>query len=91
MRPHRPRSMTPLTASDVTSVVSGVTTVEPSGALSVPVKASPVEMSVPPVMIRVPWGSCSVKLPSALVVAEASPASKTPLPLASANTKAPAM
>ncbi len=37
-------------------VVNGVTTVEPSGALSVPEKASPVEMSVPPVMIRVPWG-----------------------------------
>ena len=73
--------------TEVTRVVSGVTTVEPSGALSVPA----VETSVPPVMIRVPWASCRVKVPSALVVAEASPASYVPLPLASANTKAPAM
>ncbi|MGY4330828.1 hypothetical protein ACVWWG_005245 [Bradyrhizobium sp. LB7.2] len=79
------------TARAVIKVVSGVTTVEPSGAFRVPVKASPVETSMPPVMIRVPWALWSVKLPSALVVAEASLASKIPLPLASANTKAPAM
>ncbi|MGY4344896.1 hypothetical protein ACVWXM_001360 [Bradyrhizobium sp. GM7.3] len=82
---------TPPTASEVMRVVSGVTTVEPSGAFSVPEKASPVETSVPPVMIRVPTGLCSVKLPSALVIAEASPSSNTPLPFLSANTKAPAM
>ena len=38
----------------VTSVVRGVTTVEPDGALSAPLNSSPVEMSVPPNAMIVP-------------------------------------
>ena len=72
----------------VTRVVSGVITVAPAEALSTPVKARLVEMSVPPMVTRLPWPPLSKKLPSSSVVVRASPALRMPSLLASANTTA---
>jgi len=73
------------------SVVSGLTTVLPSGARKVSVFARPVSVLVPPIAIKAPEPPTSVKLPSAPVTALTSPASHCPFSLASRNTVAPAM
>ena len=80
--------------SACTMVVSGVTTEEPGGALSTPVNASPVLMSVPPVTIRVAALFCTKlreTFPVASVVPLGSPSSHLPFPFKSWNMVAPLM
>jgi len=73
------------------AVVSGLTTVEPSGALRIPSKGLFVERSVPPEAITAPCAPSNTKLPEASVVALASPSLHLPSPSASAKTEASLM
>ena len=82
-------AVAPPSTSAAISVVSGVKTVDPSGARSTPSKASLVAASRPPVITREPLAPTRVKAPLVPVVVDTSPASSTPLPLASAKTVAP--
>ncbi|WP_439113031.1 hypothetical protein [Hydrogenophaga sp.] len=73
-------------------VVSGVTMVEPAGAMSLPTKGSWVSVLVPPVTTRVDAQvAANLKKPVESVVVMASPASDAPFPLASQTTVAPLM
>ena len=74
-----------------TSVVIGVMTPDPAGALSVPTKGSPVEISIPPRETSGTSGSNNalLKAPSLSVVMTISPLSRSPFPFASPNTVAP--
>ena len=58
-----------------TSVVSGLTTFDPGGAVSCPWNASPVDLSMPPTVRSVADGSpkSKLKLPSWSVVVQTSP------------------
>ena len=55
-------------------VVKGVTTVDPSGAFSVPSKGFPVDKSVPPETTIVPFAFTSSKFPYSSVIVVASSA-----------------
>src|SRR5262249_47619907 len=80
-------------ATDCTSVVRGVTCVDPAGAVSNPVNARLVAVSNPPVSTSGPVvvPGPSTKWPYWSVVPNASSLSRTPSPLESAKTVAPEM
>ena len=72
------------------SVVRGLTTVEPKGALSLPVNARPVSTLVPPITTKAaPQAGVNLKNPLESVDTVASPMSAEPLLLASQSTVAP--
>ena len=72
------------------SVVRGVTIVEPAGAFNFPVKSSPVSMFLPPVTTIVAVQAVlNLKKPLESVATVTSPTSAEPFPLLSHNTVAP--
>ncbi len=84
-------AVAPDSTMDCIKVVSGVATLEPAGAVMLPVNGCLVAMSVPPVTTigpKAPPGS--VKLPCASLMTLTSPWLSKPSPFISMNTVAPA-